>query len=635
MTTGQVRHQRSPFLEESMKKSISVAVAVGTMLTGSIAIATVSAAGVARASITTTTAPENDSRLDNPFIGGNGYVNPEWKAKAESVAGGSRVSNTPTAVWIDRIAAIEGSADGGPDGRMGMQDHLDAALAQGASYIQFVLYDLPQRDCLAPASDGEWGLNDLPRYKSEFVDAIAAIQSDPRYRNLRIVNVIEPRSLTNLIYSPTVITCAQVMQSKLYVDGLAYALGKLHAAGPNVYNYLDAADHGSLGWETNLGRTVDLFGVTVRQAQGGYATVDGFVTNTANYAATVEPYLGDINRQFDGVAFRSATWIDWNSFYDEQSFAQAYRAKLISVGFPSSIGMLIDTGRNGWGGPDRPAGPSTSNDLNAFVNESRTDRRIHAGNTCNQAGAGLGRRPTPAPAPGIDAYVWVKPPGESDGTSMFSWDGLDRMCDPTYGGNSRNSNNPTGALPGAPNYGVWFPAQFAELMANAYPPLDAGTTSTTTTTTTRPTTTTATTTTTTTTTRPTTTTTRSEGTTTSTTTRTTTTQPTTTTATTTRGGKGCTATYAVLGQWPGGFQGDVKVTAGSSAISGWKLTWTFSSGQTVQQSWGSTISSSGPAVTAANAAWNGALGAGASTSFGFIGSWNGTNSAPSLSCVAG
>ena len=45
------------------------------------------------------------------------------------------------------------------------------------------------------------------------------------------------------------------------------------------------------------------------------------------------------------------------------------------------------------------------------------------------------------------------------------------MCDPTYGGNSLNNNQPTNALPNAPISGAWFPAQFTQLMANAFPAL--------------------------------------------------------------------------------------------------------------------------------------------------------------------
>jgi cellulase/cellobiase CelA1 len=79
-----------------------------------------------------------------------------------------------------------------------------------------------------------------------------------------------------------------------------------------------------------------------------------------------------------------------------------------------------------------------------------------------------------APAPGIDAYVWAKPPGESDGAARgYSPDPgtpYDPMCDPDYGGVG-DTFRPTGALRGAPPYGGWFPTAFRQLVQNAYPPL--------------------------------------------------------------------------------------------------------------------------------------------------------------------
>ncbi|GAB3846269.1 hypothetical protein GCM10029963_25750 [Micromonospora andamanensis] len=99
-------------------------------------------------------------------------------------------------------------------------------------------------------------------------------------------------------------------------------------------------------------------------------------------------------------------------------------------------------------------------------------------------------------------------------------------------------------------------------------------------------------------------------------------------------GSGCTATYSIGGQWQGGFQGEVRVTAGASAINGWTVRWTYANGQTVTQSWNATVTSSGSTVTARNVDYNGRLGAGASTTFGFLGSWNGTNSAPAVTCTA-
>jgi mannan endo-1,4-beta-mannosidase len=100
------------------------------------------------------------------------------------------------------------------------------------------------------------------------------------------------------------------------------------------------------------------------------------------------------------------------------------------------------------------------------------------------------------------------------------------------------------------------------------------------------------------------------------------------------GSQGCTATYAIAGQWGGGFQADVKVTAGGSAIRGWTVTWTYANGQTVSQSWNANVTSSGASVTARNAAYNGSLSPGATTQFGFLGSWTGSNSVPAVTCAA-
>ncbi|TWJ26254.1 cellulose 1,4-beta-cellobiosidase [Micromonospora endolithica] len=411
-------------------------------------------------------------------MGVPGYVNPEWKAKAESVPGGNRVSNTPTAVWLDRIAAINGTPDSSSNGAFGVRDHLDEALRQGAGYIQFVIYNLPGRDCSALASNGELKPDELPRYKAEYIDPIAAIQADPKYRNIRIINVIEIDSLPNLVTNTSgqpggTATCDIVKANGAYVNGVGYALAKLGAIG-NVYNYIDAGHHGWLGWDSNFSPSAQILKDAAVASGSTVNNVHGFIVNTANYSALREPYF-KVTDTVNGQTVRQSKWIDWNFYVDELSFAQAFRNELVSKGFNSGIGMLIDTSRNGWGGSARPTGPGATTSVDTYVNGGRVDRRIHAGNWCNQAGAGLGERPKAAPEPGIDAYVWVKPPGESDGSSTAipnnEGKGFDRMCDPTYTGNARNGNNATGALPNAPISGAWFPAQFAELMQNAYPAL--------------------------------------------------------------------------------------------------------------------------------------------------------------------
>ena len=423
---------------------------------------------------TTGTTP---TRVDNPYSGAGVYNNPQWRAAAVA-GGGSAIANQPTAVWFDRISAIAGNGSA-TTGSMGLAQHLNEAVTQDAAngatpmVFQMVIYDLPGRDCAALASNGELGPNDLPRYKAEYIDPIAAILARPEYAALRIVAIIEIDSLPNLVTNTTdrptgTALCDTMKQNGNYVNGVGYALAKLGAV-PNVYNYVDAGHHGWLGWDTNFAPAVNMMKTAATASGATVNNVWGFITDTANTSALQEPYI-----TVDSTTRQSA-WIDFNQFNDELSFAQAWRNQAISAGFPSTIGMLIDTSRNGWGGAARPTGPSTLADLNARIDASRIDRRIHKGNWCNPSGAGLGERPRAAPAAGIDAYVWIKPPGESDGASTDipndEGKGFDRMCDPTYGGNARNNNHMTGALPNAPLSGHWFQAQFEELLRNAHPPL--------------------------------------------------------------------------------------------------------------------------------------------------------------------
>ncbi|GIH19889.1 cellulose binding domain-containing protein [Rugosimonospora africana] len=98
----------------------------------------------------------------------------------------------------------------------------------------------------------------------------------------------------------------------------------------------------------------------------------------------------------------------------------------------------------------------------------------------------------------------------------------------------------------------------------------------------------------------------------------------------------CVAAYQVTSQWGGGFQADVTVTNRSStASSAWAASLTFANGQQVTQAWNATVTQNGATVTARNLSYNGTLAAGASTSFGFLASWNnGTNAVPAVSCAS-
>jgi lytic cellulose monooxygenase (C4-dehydrogenating) len=100
------------------------------------------------------------------------------------------------------------------------------------------------------------------------------------------------------------------------------------------------------------------------------------------------------------------------------------------------------------------------------------------------------------------------------------------------------------------------------------------------------------------------------------------------------GTRTCTAAYQITNQWTGGFQAEVTVTAGSAAIGGWTVNWTFQNGQSVTQAWNATLTSSGASVNAQPSNWNRAIAAGGSTSFGFLGSWTGSNTAAFPTCTA-
>lgn len=230
------------------------------------------------------------NRVDNPYAGARVYVNPEWSAKAAAETGGSRISSQPTGVWLDRIAAINGV-----NGGMGLRAHLDAALQQkgtGELVVQLVIYNLPGRDCAALASNGELGPTEIDRYKTAYIDPIAAILADTKYAGLRIVTTVEIDSLPNLVTNtgsrPTATAACDVMKANgNYIKGVGYALGKLGDV-PNVYNYVDAGHHGWIGWDDNFGASADVFKQAATAEGATVGDVHGFITNTANYSALKE-----------------------------------------------------------------------------------------------------------------------------------------------------------------------------------------------------------------------------------------------------------------------------------------------------------------------------------------------------------
>jgi cellulose 1,4-beta-cellobiosidase len=94
----------------------------------------------------------------------------------------------------------------------------------------------------------------------------------------------------------------------------------------------------------------------------------------------------------------------WNRCHDENRYVNIFGAALQAQGFPGQA--IVDTGRNGVQG-----------------------LREEWGHWCNVRGAGFGMRPTSDTGNSrCDAFVWVKPGGESDGTSDTNAVRYDDFC---------------------------------------------------------------------------------------------------------------------------------------------------------------------------------------------------------------
>lgn len=92
----------------------------------------------------------------------------------------------------------------------------------------------------------------------------------------------------------------------------------------------------------------------------------------------------------------------------------------------------------------------------------------------------------------------------------------------------------------------------------------------------------------------------------------------------------CTATYSVTNQWNTGFTGQVRIACSGAALSSWKVGWSFGAGQQLTQAWNASCAQSGAAVTCSNASYNGTVPDGGSVTFGFNGTWSGSNPVPSV-----
>ncbi|PTA46808.1 polysaccharide deacetylase [Micromonospora sp. RP3T] len=93
----------------------------------------------------------------------------------------------------------------------------------------------------------------------------------------------------------------------------------------------------------------------------------------------------------------------------------------------------------------------------------------------------------------------------------------------------------------------------------------------------------------------------------------------------------CTATYRLVSSWTGGFQGEVTVSS-TAAISGWTVRMTLASGQSISNVWNGVATGAGGPVSVRNAAYNGSLSAGGSTSFGFLANGSSSPAPSGIAC---
>jgi cellulose 1,4-beta-cellobiosidase len=367
----------------------------------------------------------------NPFAGKEFYVQETYVAEVQSTinmypndaAKLKAAQEVSVFYWIDSISRIQNITVVLEGAKKQMQQDNKDVL------VQFIIYDVPDRDCSALASNGEIICADnacaagIQRYETQYIDPIVKIFSG--YPDLTIIALIEPDSLPNLATNMNVQKCVQAQTA--YKTCISYAIRQL-ATLKNVHQYVDAAHGGWLGWPDNMQKFVPIIS-EVLQGAGGPQTIRGFASNTANY----QPLMS-ITSTMDYCHLES----EYNQCINEAKYIQ-YMDQMMRQGGITGMYYITDTSRNG-------------------VPDARTDQTQPCSQWCNIRGTGLHFKPTTETSSTglsiIDAFVWAKVPGESDGTSNSSASNFDAHCA------SDESFQP------APQAGVWFP-QFFKMLADA------------------------------------------------------------------------------------------------------------------------------------------------------------------------
>ncbi|MEO6532485.1 MAG: glycoside hydrolase family 6 protein [Pseudolysinimonas sp.] len=343
-----------------------------------------------------------------------------------------------------------------------------------------VIYYVPGRDCSQYSSGGAASDADYRAWIDAFVSGLG--------RGKAVV-VVEPDGLANL---PS--DCASAYPGQ-DVDALTtsrladikYAADTLENRAPNASIYLDA---GNSAW-LNVGE------ITRRLLLADVNTVNGFALNVSNYqytvnsddygtwvaeclayATTVSPggydscpnqyWNGGPSNNWTGVALdRYQPWSS-TAVDDPTHYTGAIDERFSSMlnGVVPTAHFIVDTSRNGRGPNDMSAYAAAPYNQPASVISA-----LQNGGWCNPPGAGLGHRPTASTGvPLVDAYLWVKNPGESDGQCNIaggarSWD-YSQYNPWNWDTAAQQQNDPLWGITD-PAAGAWFPQQALQLARNA------------------------------------------------------------------------------------------------------------------------------------------------------------------------
>ena len=204
-------------------------------------------------------------------------------------------------------------------------------------------------------------------------------------------------------------------------------------------------------------------------------------------ATLAGPYTGVALSPF-GIWSESTGTADLNVSGIDASYASALGSTVPTTHF------IVDTSRNGLGPDNMQAYAAAPDDQPSSVIST-----LVAGDWCNPPSAGLGIKPTAAPGvnlssldsylpgspPLLDAYLWIKTPGESDGQcdaagGVRTWDNT-AYTPPISGWPASSSSafqtfDPlwslqTGSLLTDPGAGAWFSQQALALAQQANPSL--------------------------------------------------------------------------------------------------------------------------------------------------------------------